>query len=245
MVDGLSKGTFESLAQNPLQIPVCMVGSQSRVRRQAKTLCAVAANHGQWTTVLRQLEYVPIDETESEIVVFHSSYHVTSDRLWPSVFPEALSMACLESFPASSEFAEEEYALHRKLILEGAEYFWWSLCFITYDGLRLPITSPASPADRDRPIIRRLALAKVLRWWPDFRRLSSRMGPRDAGRRWPLQLRHWAHDAGLITEEESKAMMDWQDPLALGEEIGKRLASDGNETGIAPSKLAKGECDVN
>ena len=78
----------------------------------------------------------------------------------------------------------------------------------------------------DQSDIDRMLLRKVLRWWPELCRLNNRMGNDLSPKaHWAFQIRHWARAQGVISEQQWNDMAEWDNPMSIGEEIGKRMGN--------------------
>ena len=104
--------------------------------------------------------------------------------------------------------------------MTGADQFWMCLGFLIQGLGTYSYDTEVIPA----------VLPKVLCWWPEFCRLTSRMehqfvGSADSPNDWATQATGWCIRTGLMTQEEHMALLALADPFAIADAVNQRITA--------------------
>ena len=157
---------------DPLLFPRILCGKHGDVKREWKKVCRKALRTGDWEIALKDVEFIPIEQTPGWFVLDGPSPLLREQGDCVLAYNVIIQMSDLvyEMYRKKKD-RDEMFQIMAPLVISESTHFWFALSLLGGMPTLLP---PADDyCDNPKPIARVL-LANLLRWWPVFVELEDR-----------------------------------------------------------------------
>jgi|SRR5579884_2366662 len=199
-------------------LPTVLVGRHRDVRPAWRRAVKTATRTGKWDHVLTGTPFVSLAEIHpGAVVLLGPSILVQGDNYLAYLVCEEVIHACRD------DDRQRWYAKSRDLILSGMDHLWFCLGMMAHGAGFLPSES----YEREERAVSRLALEKLMRWWPAICECSGRFSWNGI----PMDRRIWAAvPVGLclrggMARPEAEALIASADPAAIGQRVREWLTT--------------------
>ncbi len=145
-------------------VPPFMCGTPREVIDRWRPIAKRVFRKAEFGQAMNGTQFIHVDDAPGRLVFLA---HFASRPRIPNVLTYPILSELSQLTYDMTKSRHSWYCVKRQLLLDGLDAFWFSLCFVANGGDFWRFTMPPG-YEEDRAIVRRLAIEKVLRWWPHF-----------------------------------------------------------------------------